>query len=156
MKPHLNAAKVVFIATFESDFGFSLRERKPATLDDAQSDALELEANFASTGKLKGKVGQDTRRRGKEEVSSSNQEKDSDKMDEIRKMIKKMVKLELEAKSSAPKNFYNAPNRGYNPQYRDHHCRYCLGKQRSSKIRYHIPCTWKVQQKTPLKMLLIN
>ena len=29
-----------------------------------------------------------------------------------------MVKLELEAKNTAPKNFYNAPNRGYNPQYR--------------------------------------
>ena len=39
-------------------------------------------------------------------------------MDEIRKMIKKMVKLELEAKNAAPKNDYNAPNRGYNPQYR--------------------------------------
>lgn len=118
MKPHETVAKIVFIAAFDFDFGFSLRERKPATLDDAQSDSLELESNFASTGKLKGKVEQDTRRKGKEEVSSSNQEKDSDKMDEISKMIKKMVKLELEAKSSAPKNFYNAPNRGYNPQYK--------------------------------------
>ena len=39
-------------------------------------------------------------------------------MEEIDKMIKKMVKLELEAKNPAPKNFYNAPNRGYNPQYK--------------------------------------
>ena len=115
MKPHEATAKIIFIAAFDFDFGFSLRERKPATLDDAQSDALELEANFASTGKLKGKIEQDTRRRGKEEVSTSNQDKDSDKMDEISKMIKKMVKLELEAKNAAPKNFYNAPNRGYNP-----------------------------------------
>ena len=29
-----------------------------------------------------------------------------------------MVKLELEAKNAAPKNYYNAPNRGYNPQYK--------------------------------------
>ena len=29
-----------------------------------------------------------------------------------------MVKLELEAKNSTFKNFQNAPNRGYNPQYR--------------------------------------
>ena len=71
MKPHQNAAKVVFIAAFDSDFGFSLRERKPTTLYDAQSDALELEANFASTGKLRGKAEKDTRRRGKEEVSTS-------------------------------------------------------------------------------------
>ena len=118
MKPHQNAAKVVFIAAFDSDFSFSLRERKHATLDDAQSDALELEANFASSGKLKGKAEQDVRRRGKEEVSTSNQDKDADKMDEISKMVKKMVKIELEAKNATPKNFYNAPNRGYNPQYK--------------------------------------
>ena len=88
MKPHQNAAKVVFIAAFHSDFGFSLRERKPATLDDAQSDALELEANFSCTGKLRGKAEQDTRRRGKEEVYTSNQGKDLDKIEEMSKMIK--------------------------------------------------------------------
>ena len=68
------------------------------------------------------KVEQDTRRRGKEEVSTSNQDKDIDKIEEMRKMIKnlsnKLVKLELETKNSASKNFQNAPNRGYNPQYR--------------------------------------
>ena len=105
MKPHQNAAKVVFVAAFDSDFGFSLRERKPATLDDAQSDALELEKKFASTGKLKGKAEPDSRRRGKEEVSTSSQDRDSDKMEEMRKLIKKMVKLELEAKNLAFKNF---------------------------------------------------
>ena len=77
-----------------------------------------MEAKFSSTGKLKGKIEQDTKRRGKEEVSTSNQEKDSDKMDEISKMINNMVKIELEAKNVAPKNYYNAPNRGYNPQYK--------------------------------------
>ena len=122
MKPHQNAAKVVFIAAFDSDFGFSLRERKLATLDDAQSDALELEENFSFTGKLKVKAEQDTRRRGKEEVSTSNQDKDSKMIEEMSKMIKnlsnKLVKLELETKNSASKNFQNAPNRGYNPQYR--------------------------------------
>ena len=115
---HQIAAKVFFVAAFDSEFGFSLRERKPATLDDAQLDALELEANFASTGKSKGKFEQDTRRRGKEEVSTSSQDIDSEKMEEMRKLIKKMVNLELEAKNSAFKNFQNAPNRGYNPQYR--------------------------------------
>ena len=35
MKPHQTVAKVVFVAAFDSEFGFSLRERKPATLDDA-------------------------------------------------------------------------------------------------------------------------
>ena len=124
MKPHQTAAKVVFVVAFDSEFGFSLRERNPATLDDAQTDALELEENFASTGKSKGKSEQDTRRRGKEEVSTSNQDRDSanDRIEEMRKMIKnlsgKLVKLELEAKNSASKNFQNSPNRVYNPQYR--------------------------------------
>ena len=36
----------------------------------------------------------------------------------MRKLIKNMVKLELEDKKSTFKNFQNAPNRGYNPQYR--------------------------------------
>ena len=76
MKPHQTAAKVVFVATFDSDFGFSLRERKPTTLDDAHTDALEIEANFASTGKSKGKSEQDAKRRGKEEVSTSNLDRD--------------------------------------------------------------------------------
>ena len=49
MKPHQTAAKVVFVAAFDLEFGFSLRERKPATLDDAQTDAVKLEENFAST-----------------------------------------------------------------------------------------------------------
>ena len=124
MKPHQTTAKVVFLAAFDSELGFSLRERKPATLDDAQIDALELEENFASTGKSKGKSEQEARRRGKEEVSTSSQDIDSpnDRIEEMRKMIKnlsgKLVKLELEAKKSASKNFHNAQNRGNNPQYR--------------------------------------
>ena len=79
-----------------------------------------MEANFSSTGKSKGRSEQDTRKRGKEEASTSNQDRDSanEKMEEMRKLIKKMVKLELEAKNSAFKNFQNAPNRGYNPQFR--------------------------------------
>ena len=76
MKPHQTATKVVFVVAFDSEFGFSLRERKPATLDDAQEDSLELEANFASIGKSKGRAEQDTRRRGKEEVSTSSQDRD--------------------------------------------------------------------------------
>ena len=92
MKPHQTAAKVDFVAAFDSKFGFSLRERKFATLDDAQTDALELEENFASTGKSKGKSEQDTRRRGKEEVSTSNQDRDSanDRIEEMNKIIKNL------------------------------------------------------------------
>ena len=99
------------MAAFDSEFGFSLRERKLATLDDAQTHALELEENFSSTGKSKGKPEQDTRRRGKEEVSTSSQDRDSanDRIEEMNKMIKnlssKMVKIEMEAKNSPSNNF---------------------------------------------------
>ena len=115
------------MAAFDSEFGFSLRERNSATLDDAQIDALELEANFPSTGKSKGKHEKDTRRRGKEEVSTSSQDRDStnDRIEEMNMMINnlssKLVKLEMEAKNSPSKNFQNFPNRGYNPQYRKPH-----------------------------------
>ena len=62
----------MFVGAFESEFGFTLRERKSASLDQAQNDALEVEANFASIGKSKGRLDHDFRRRGKEEASSSN------------------------------------------------------------------------------------
>ena len=35
----------------------------------------------------------------------------------IKNLSNKLVKLELETKNSAPRNFQNAQNRGYNPQY---------------------------------------
>ena len=41
--------------------------------------------------------------------------RDTDRTEEMTKLSKKVVKLELEAKNLASKNFYNAPNRGYNP-----------------------------------------
>lgn len=36
----------------------------------------------------------------------------------IKNISNKLGKLELETKNSASKNFYNVPNRGYNPQYK--------------------------------------
>ena len=61
MKPPQTATKVVFVGAFESEFGFTLRERKSTSLDQAQTDALEIEANFASTGKSKGRIDHDFR-----------------------------------------------------------------------------------------------
>ena len=76
MKPHQIVNKVVFVVAFESEFRFSLRERKSATLDEAQTDALEVEANFTSTGKSKGRSDHDVRHRGKEEASTSSQDRE--------------------------------------------------------------------------------
>lgn len=116
-------AKVVFAGAFKSEFRFTLRERKSASLDQIQTDALEVEANFTSTGKSKGRTKNETRSRGKEEASSSNQEWEASKykIEKMNKMIKnlsnKLVKLELEAKNSSPRPNMMAPNRGFNPQY---------------------------------------
>jgi len=49
------AAPVAFLGAFEFDFGFTLRGRKSLTLDRIQIDALEVEANFTSAGKSRGK-----------------------------------------------------------------------------------------------------
>ena len=124
MKPPQAATKVVFIEAFESKFGFTLRERKSTFLYQIQIDVLEVEANFSSTGKSMGRIDHDFRRRGKEEVSSSNQEREETdyKIEEMNKVIKnisnKLVKMELETKNSVARPNQMARNRGFNPQYR--------------------------------------
>ena len=68
---------MVFAGALEPEFGFTPRERKFTSLDQIQTDALEVEANFASTGKFKGKTEHEARRRGREEASTSNHERES-------------------------------------------------------------------------------
>ena len=68
---------MVFAGAFEPDFGFTLRERRSTSLDQIQIDALEVEANFASTGNFKGKTEHEARRKKGEEASTSNQERES-------------------------------------------------------------------------------
>lgn len=110
IKPHPAAARVAYLGAFESDFGFTLRERKSPTLDQLQVDALEVEANFASTWKSSGKQETTGNRRGKEEASSSGQTRESPdlKLDELDKLISslshKVGKLEIENKSPSKQN----------------------------------------------------
>lgn len=66
-------SKVVFLGDFESEFDFTLREIKSHTLDLIHSYSLEVEANFTSTGKSRGKPNYVDRRRGKEKVISLGQ-----------------------------------------------------------------------------------
>ena len=72
IKPPQEASKVVFTGAFEPNFGFTLREIKYTSLDQIQTDALEVEAKFASTGKFKGKTEYEARRKCREEASTSN------------------------------------------------------------------------------------
>ena len=65
-------AKVVFASAFEPKFGLTLRERKFSSLDQIHTDTLEVESDFASVGKFKGKTEHEVRRERKEETSTSN------------------------------------------------------------------------------------
>jgi len=51
IKPPPNGAKVTFAGAIELDFGFTLRERRSSTLDQIQTDALEIVANLVVAGK---------------------------------------------------------------------------------------------------------
>ena len=77
---------------------------------------MEVEANFASTGKFQGKTEHEARRKNREEASTSNQERESQeyRIEEMNKLINnlsnKLVKLELEAKNSPPHPNQMIPN----------------------------------------------
>ena len=55
MKPPPVGARVVFSRAFESDFSFTLRERISPTLEQIQTDALDIEANMNTTRKTQEK-----------------------------------------------------------------------------------------------------
>lgn len=65
IKPPQVVARVIFLGAFESEFGFTLRERKSRTLDQLQVDALEVEENFTLAGKSRGKNEPIEKKRGK-------------------------------------------------------------------------------------------
>lgn len=48
ISPRLAGAKITFAGAFESNFGFTLREGRSPTLDQIQTDALEIEANMVA------------------------------------------------------------------------------------------------------------
>ena len=50
-KPPPTSEKITFAGAFESDFGFTLRERRSTTLDQIQTDALKVEENLVAAGK---------------------------------------------------------------------------------------------------------
>ncbi len=91
-------------------------------MDQLQVDALEVEANFTSVRKSRGKNEPTEKKKGKEETSSASQAKEllDIKWEEMNKLIKilshKVVKLKLDNKS-LPKQNAQGNNQGYNPQY---------------------------------------
>jgi hypothetical protein len=53
VKPSQPAAKVTFVGAFEPYFSLLLRERRGATLNRMQDDAVEIESNMMASSKLK-------------------------------------------------------------------------------------------------------
>jgi hypothetical protein len=49
-------AKVTFVGAFEPDFALLLQERRGATLNRMQDDAVEIDSNMMASCKLKAKL----------------------------------------------------------------------------------------------------
>jgi ribonuclease HI len=120
VKPSEPSAKVTFAGAFEPDFALLLRERRGATLNRMQDDAVEIESNMMASGKLKAKVETVNRenRRYREPAgpSGSNRYTD-DRVDDMARIIKelsnKISRMELDqakADSSNKKDFRRNPN----------------------------------------------
>ena len=103
VKPSEPSAKVTFAGAFEPDFALLLRERRGATLNRMQDDAVEIESNMMASGKLKAKVKTVNRenRHYREPAgpSGSNRYTD-DRVDDMARVIKelsnKISRMELD------------------------------------------------------------
>ena len=93
MKPPHVGAKVVFDGAFEADFSFTLRERRAPTLEQIHTDALEIEANMTTVGKIKEK--QSIQDSGKEKEESPQEQRIDDMKKVIKNLLNKLVKMEL-------------------------------------------------------------
>ena len=111
MKPPPVGARDVFVGAFESDFSFTLRERRSPTLEKIQTDALEIEANITAVGKTQEK--QSVQEKGKAKEESSQDQRIDDMTKVVKNLSNKLVKMELESKKPAQQN-----SGVFNPQFR--------------------------------------
>lgn len=110
IKPPPAGAKITFAGAFESNFGFTLRERRSPTLDQIQTYALEIEANLVAARKAP--KTQPTQDKGKAQIESSQ----SQALEDMFKTLSdKLNKSELENMNLQKKTQYN---KNFNPQYR--------------------------------------
>jgi hypothetical protein len=120
VKPSQPAAKVTFAGAFEPDFTLLLRERRGATLNRMQDDAVEIESNMMASGKLKAKVemtNRETKRFREQAGPSGSNRSTDDRVDDMARVIKelsnKISRMELEqakADSFPKKDFKRNPN----------------------------------------------
>ena len=103
VKPSQPAAKVTFARAFELDFALLLRERRGATLNRMQDDAVEIESNMMASGKLKARLeaGNQEPKHFREQAGPSGSNRSSDdRVDDMARVIKelsnKIIRMELE------------------------------------------------------------
>jgi hypothetical protein len=114
------ATKVTFARAFEPNFALLLLERRGATLNRMQDDAVEIESNMMASDRLKAKVetrNQETRSLREQEGSSGSNRYTDEKVDDMARVIKelsnKISRMELEqakADSFTKKDFERNPN----------------------------------------------
>jgi hypothetical protein len=113
VKPSQPIAKVTFAGAFELDFALLLRERRYSTLAGMQDDAIEMESNMMTSGKLKSKVEIGTKepKHFREQAGPSGSGKSSEeKMDEMDKIIKYLSKKNLQWNYIKPNLIYSLEN----------------------------------------------
>ena len=89
------AAQLQYVAAFDGDFAYSLRERRSASLTDMMNDAIEIEVNMMESGKIKNK--DVYKRKNKEDISSPSSY--DSKFNSVMRTMEKLVdKLSLENK----------------------------------------------------------
>ena len=93
-----------------------MRERRSPTLEQIQTDALEIEANMTAAGKVKGKQPVQEKGKAKEESSQDLAIEDMTKV--MKNLTNKLPKMELENKKSQRQVQKNRG--GYNCQFRRH------------------------------------
>ena len=103
IKPLDTSAMITFSNAFNLDFSLLLREIRSPNLTTMQESTIEIESNVLVAQRLKGES--KIRKKKKEEKlpSTSNQQSLEDKIDEMRKMIKrltsKLEKLDIDWKN---------------------------------------------------------
>jgi len=113
IKPPLAREKITFAGAFESNFGFTLREIRAPTLEQIQTDALEIKANLVAAGKVP--ETQPSQDKGKAKIESSQSQSLEDTCNIIKTMSDKLNRLELENKNSRRQTQFN---KNFNPQFR--------------------------------------
>jgi len=94
-KPLVAVAKVIFLKAFEDEFGFMLRKKVSNTLEDMQTNFIEVEANTSSSGKLKAIVEKEERKlktRVDDSYSSKSKLEDQ-KIDEITSLLRNISNM---------------------------------------------------------------